>query len=270
MNWNVFFKRLGTAIIFCAVMLFGLMWDFSSFLILTLLIQFLCIKEFMAMSQKLFADSYFPKWVHLLTQISAVAIALSALLFREETLMALCFIALIPIIILSLTLLQKNTALTAGFSALTALLYIALPMALFLGLFMIQNNLPLILILIIWTNDTMAYITGSFIGRTPFSSISPKKTWEGTIGGVIFTLVAVWLIHSVFQWMPEFSLYDMLAIAMCAAIPGIIGDLFESKLKRIAGVKDSGSIMPGHGGALDRFDSLLFAIPVVFVYTVIL
>lgn len=269
MNWNTFFKRLATAVVFCGVMLFGLMWDFSTFLILTLWIQFLCVKEFLLISQKLFPDSHFPKWLTAIAQLSAAALCLSALLFTEDTYIALSIIALIPIIILSLTILQKKNTLQAGVSTLTALLYIALPMALYIGLFMIQSRLPLVLILIIWTNDTMAYITGSFIGRTPLSAISPKKTWEGTIGGVIFTLGVVWLINKVLHWFPEFGLYDLLAIAIGASVSGIIGDLFESKLKRIAGIKDSGSIMPGHGGALDRFDSLLFAVPVVFVYAVI-
>jgi phosphatidate cytidylyltransferase len=131
----------------------------------------------------------------------------------------------------------------------------------------------------------MAYIVGSLIGKTPFSKISPKKTWEGTIGGMI---LAVLVIGFVFPLM--FTNYDdndpskgllfirtglssevfhWFAIPAIAAIAGTAGDLFESKLKRKANVKDSGHIMPGHGGFLDRFDSLLFAIPFVWIYVYI-
>jgi phosphatidate cytidylyltransferase len=123
--------------------------------------------------------------------------------------------------------------------------------------------LPLGLILLIWINDTMAYIVGSFIGRTPFSSISPKKTWEGTVGGALITLAAslVWGLRS-----PWYRWYDWVALAVCATVAGTAGDLLESRLKRLAEVKDSGTLMPGHGGALDRFDSLLLAAPFAFAY----
>lgn len=116
----------------------------------------------------------------------------------------------------------------------------------------------------IWMNDTMAYLVGSFIGKTPFSKISPKKTWEGTAGGAILTIVgaAVWGYYS-----PYYQMVDWMALALCASVAGTAGDLFESKLKRLADVKDSGAMMPGHGGALDRFDSLLVATPFAFCYT---
>jgi phosphatidate cytidylyltransferase len=123
--------------------------------------------------------------------------------------------------------------------------------------------LPAILIASIWINDTMAYLVGSFIGRTPFSKISPKKTWEGTIGGA---LLAVTVVAFAAKFLIQADVLPVTIIAGIAAITGTAGDLFESKLKRMAGVKDSGSIMPGHGGFLDRFDSLLFATTFVWVY----
>jgi phosphatidate cytidylyltransferase len=123
--------------------------------------------------------------------------------------------------------------------------------------------IPSILLLSIWINDTMAYIVGSLMGRRPFSKISPKKTWEGTIGGAILcVLVISWL-----GW--QFAILDVqhcMAISAIAAVTGTAGDLLESKLKRKAGVKDSGSLMPGHGGFLDRFDSLILATPFVWIY----
>jgi phosphatidate cytidylyltransferase len=109
----------------------------------------------------------------------------------------------------------------------------------------------------------MAYIVGSLIGRRPLSKISPKKTWEGTIGG---GLLAVAIITGVGWWKEYFNVYDWIFIASIAVLFGTMGDLLESKLKRMAGVKDSGQIMPGHGGFLDRFDSLLLATPFVWLY----
>jgi len=122
---------------------------------------------------------------------------------------------------------------------------------------------PCMIIFSIWINDTMAYIVGSLIGKTPLSKISPKKTWEGTIGGAILCIVAIALLG---RWSKFYTLTDWICIASICAIFGTLGDLLESKLKRMAQVKDSGSIMPGHGGFLDRFDSLLIATPFVWLY----
>ncbi len=124
--------------------------------------------------------------------------------------------------------------------------------------------LPMLLIASIWINDTMAYIVGSFIGKTPLSLISPKKTWEGTIGGAILCIVVVTLVGYFVLGMTDYI--SLIVVSGIAAVIGTLGDLLESKLKRMAGVKDSGSFMPGHGGFLDRFDSLLLATPFVWMY----
>ncbi len=102
----------------------------------------------------------------------------------------------------------------------------------------------------------MAYIVGSLIGKTPLSKISPKKTWEGTIGGAILCILTISLIGMATGF---YSFADWFVIATLCAFFGTVGDLLESKLKRMANVKDSGTFMPGHGGFLDRFDSLLIA-----------
>ncbi len=123
--------------------------------------------------------------------------------------------------------------------------------------------IPCGIIFCLWINDTMAYIVGSFIGKTPLSKISPKKTWEGTIGGALLCIVTIAIVG----YSTGFYTYkDWIIIASCCAIFGTTGDLIESKLKRMANVKDSGSLMPGHGGFLDRFDSLLVATPFVALY----
>jgi phosphatidate cytidylyltransferase len=131
----------------------------------------------------------------------------------------------------------------------------------------LNSLFPAAIFFSIWINDTMAYIVGSFIGKTPFSKISPKKTWEGTIGGAILCVLVITLLFSKTSLFPNsFTVYNWIIISSLCAIFGTLGDLFESKLKRMARVKDSGNIMPGHGGFLDRFDSFLFAAPAVWVY----
>lgn len=131
----------------------------------------------------------------------------------------------------------------------------------------LDSLFPAAIFFSIWINDTMAYIVGSFIGKTPFSKISPKKTWEGTIGGAILCVVVITLIFSKTTLFPNsFTVNNWIIISSLCAVFGTLGDLFESKLKRMAGVKDSGNIMPGHGGFLDRFDSFLFAAPAVWLY----
>ena len=122
--------------------------------------------------------------------------------------------------------------------------------------------LPMLVIVSIWINDTMAYMVGSFIGKTPLSALSPKKTWEGTIGGTLLAVLAVVLLGKA---LTNLSYQTLIIVSTTAAITGTIGDLIESKFKRMAGVKDSGNILPGHGGFFDRFDSLLLAGPSVWL-----
>lgn len=131
------------------------------------------------------------------------------------------------------------------------------------------------LFILIWTNDTFAYLVGKSMGKHKlFERVSPKKTIEGFIGGVVFAAFAGFLISKLYiQPKPEFSSKSILIwtiIALIVSIFGTIGDLIESKFKRIAGVKDSGSIMPGHGGILDRLDSVIFVAPIIFLFYQIL
>lgn len=124
--------------------------------------------------------------------------------------------------------------------------------------------LPLAMFTFIWSTDTGAFCVGSLIGkRKLFPRISPNKSWEGAIGGVIIAMIAGYIFSIFFDTMNS---YEWVGMAFVVAISGIFGDLVESLLKRTWGIKDSGNIMPGHGGFLDRFDSSLFAIPVSALY----
>jgi phosphatidate cytidylyltransferase len=123
-------------------------------------------------------------------------------------------------------------------------------------------------ILLIWASDVCAYLVGSLIGRNKlYERISPGKTWEGSIGATILTIGCSFIIA---RWFPELALKHWIIISVLVSIFGTIGDLVESMLKRQAGVKDSGRIMPGHGGILDRFDSLLFVSPFIYAYLILI
>lgn len=116
---------------------------------------------------------------------------------------------------------------------------------------------------LIWTNDSFAYLTGRFLGNNKlFERISPKKTWEGTIGGIVFAVIAGYLVAT---WIQDDVIFWMVA-ALLVALGSIFGDLFESMFKRNTGIKDSGNIMPGHGGVLDRFDAALFSAPIFYLW----
>ena len=153
-----------------------------------------------------------------------------------------------------------------------AQLYIALPFSLLNVLaFRFDMSdapylLPLSVFIFLWTNDTGAYCCGSLLGRHKlFPRISPGKSWEGSIGGALFVIAAAWAI-SYFLDGVMLTTIEWIGLGLVVVIFGTWGDLVESLFKRTLGIKDSGSILPGHGGMLDRFDSSLLAIPAAVVY----
>jgi phosphatidate cytidylyltransferase len=118
--------------------------------------------------------------------------------------------------------------------------------------------------ILIWANDTGAYLTGMSFGRHKLMErISPKKTWEGFLGGILIASIAAWFLS---DWLGVVDKIHWIIIAIIISVAGTFGDLIESMLKRSTGVKDSGTIMPGHGGFLDRFDSALISFPVVYLF----
>ena len=157
---------------------------------------------------------------------------------------------------------------------------IALPFALMNGILLQNKFLLLALFIIIWLNDSGAYIVGSLMAKRKkgnhkmFPRVSPAKSWEGLIGGFIFDLVAGYVFYRM-GWttgltLTAYPLLNSLLFALTIGIFGTLGDLIESLFKRTLGVKDSGKFLPGHGGVLDRFDSLLLAVPVVYLLFVYL
>ena len=157
---------------------------------------------------------------------------------------------------------------------LLSFVWLALPYSSFLALawmsrdLSFQSNFPLAVIALVWVNDTFAYITGSLLGRHKMTPVlSPGKTWEGFAGGMVFSLLGGWLVWKLTGMLGTGT---WMLISLIVATLGLAGDLFESGLKRTIKVKNTGKLLPGHGGVLDRFDSLLFVAPTVLILVLIL
>lgn len=146
-----------------------------------------------------------------------------------------------------------------------SVLYIVIPLLLLIEISSLPGfNFIIFIFILIWTCDTSAYFTGKYLGKHQLTSVSPKKTIEGSIGGLLFTVVAC-LIYYYFSPV-HCNIFDCIVIGTIVGILGQIGDLFESFIKRQCNVKESSGILPGHGGMLDRFDSLIFIVPLIYFY----
>ncbi len=139
------------------------------------------------------------------------------------------------------------------------------------SLIRLRNDFPVgwklvfFLLLVVWLGDSGAYYVGKRFGKHKLSPrISPKKTIEGLAGGVAMSVITAVVIH--FTFFPEFPLFHAVVAGMILSVAGVVGDLAESMWKRSAAVKDSGTLLPGHGGFLDRFDSILFTAPILYCY----
>lgn len=279
LNKETFRTRTLTAIVFVIVMLAGLLLDKWSFLVLFSIIHFGCWWEYLQLTEKIHQANFHPYtksgWMmigyglmlrfvdHGSYHIGSYSLAENLSLPVSAAGFALLIIGIFR---------QKSLRLSSFGMAALGLLYISLSWGLMMHIYLnpIKSNhallLPLTIILCMWINDTMAYVVGSLIGKTPLSKISPKKTWEGTIGGIILSTLLVGYLAWLCSKPDSYVLPVWFGLTFVAVVTGTLGDLLESKLKRMAGVKDSGSFMPGHGGFLDRFDSLVFAIPFVWLY----
>ncbi|MFD2918472.1 phosphatidate cytidylyltransferase [Terrimonas rubra] len=297
MNWSVFTTRAIYGLSFAAIMAAGFLYSYWSFLLLFTIVHVGGWREYLRLIEKIFKTEidlnlklgFFLLGFAIMLYVPILSSWLTDthIIYKKFGLFGyyvnVHFILLIAGTLLTMvgTFQQKVIHLKAYLSAALGLLYLSVNIGLLLDLYkpiyVITEEgywqspaffLPLTILLSIWVNDTMAYIVGSFIGKTPFSKISPKKTWEGTIGGAILAVATIGLLFPALFYNDQLNnLYPVLiTIASIAAVAGTSGDLLESKLKRMAGVKDSGTMMPGHGGFLDRFDSLLIAVPCVWIF----
>jgi phosphatidate cytidylyltransferase len=293
-NFSVFKVRALSAIVFVLIMLAGLLFNSWSYFALFLLIQIGCLYEYQKLMRVIFPSyqqiSKMHQWgvlvvgLFMMTSLAPTDIILPAAILQKLPPayqgIGLRWIGLkaMPVslvLMLVADVFTRKADIRNISISFFGFIYISISLSLFYamrGMFLnsamsmffpnIELMVPILVIVTVWVNDTMAYIVGSFIGRTPISPISPKKTWEGTIAGVILSVVILSTVAG--QFIPISTKY-LYMITIVASVMGNLGDLFESKLKRLAGVKDSGSMMPGHGGFLDRFDSILFAGPFVWI-----
>ena len=182
---------------------------------------------------------------------------------------AMIMVGLVPVLYLTTFLVQlwRNDSepfTTVGHTLLPSI-WIMTPLALLNDVQSVGAGLTMMIFILIWVNDSFAYITGMLLGKHKmWERHSPNKTWEGTIGGTLFCIAAAILAGPRFA--PEIHILGWAIIGLICSVVGTLGDLVESMFKRYCGVKDSGNIMPGHGGVLDRFDSILMAVPFVLLF----
>ena len=265
-------KRSIFGVLFLAVMLGGLLLGRWAFLILFAFIDMVMLDEFYRMTM---GKSY--RWLQILSATLTLA-----LFFAVNTAMAAggsaapaltCGMLIILAVMISSLFVKDHTHFMKTGFLYAGMLYIGLPLALsnvvvfqggeFSGLLMLS------FFCIIWASDVGAYCFGMLLGQKIWPAklcptISPKKSWAGYIGGLLMAVLA----GAILNWtgLVSFPMIHCLIMAALMHVMGVFGDLFESMWKRSAGIKDSGNLIPGHGGLMDRFDSALFAIPAGYIY----
>lgn len=228
------------------------------FLILSLVLSGIALWEFYSMFRK---EKYYP--------LTALPVILSLITicgdFYDKG-FSILFLPLSAILIFTAEIFrkQKKNPLNS-FISIGGIIYIAIPFIMLNKIIAYQNfNYIIFIFILIWTCDSMAFFGGKFLGKHKLSEISPKKTWEGSVTGFLFTIIASLIVY--YFYSNQIALKDAFAIGVIIGIFSQIGDLFESLIKRKLNLKDSSHIIPGHGGVLDRFDSLIFVTPLVFLY----
>jgi phosphatidate cytidylyltransferase len=292
LNWQTFRTRTISGVIFVALMLAAILWNQWSLLFVFSIVHFGCWWEYLKIVEKIRSTAFHP-YIKLGFMVMGYGLMLwfcgpdyriNGYGIREN--LSLPISAAGFVLLLSGIFQKAKVDLQSFGIAALGWAYISLSWGLLIDLYGREIDIHLhdtmhvisgqffviIVVAGMWMNDTMAYLVGSLIGKTPLTKISPKKTWEGTIGGIV---MGVAITAFLFPWIffssdYSLSLKIIAPIATVAFITGTFGDLLESKLKRMAGLKDSGNMMPGHGGFLDRFDSLLVAIPFSWVLIMLL
>jgi len=274
LNWRNIITRGVAGVVYICILLFGILYNQYSFVIVFGVILIFALDEFFKLIEQ--------KTPHMISKLfnilSGVIIFLSAYLFLEEkSILALPISALVYLLFLfasSIIIKRSDIFNTIIYSAFGQL-YITLPFCLLLLIsyeYKMANTLyyyafVLAIFVFIWINDTFAFIIGITLGKYKLlERISPKKTIEGFLGGVFFAVlsgVGFSLIYT------EYNIYFWTGFAMIVSLFATLGDLFESLIKRTYKIKDSGTLIPGHGGILDRIDSLLIVVPAIYVYLLI-
>ncbi len=264
-NWIV---RSLTGIVYITVIIGGIYLGNWWYLAMTLILALPAIMEFKRMTVK-------GRESNLNTLIDLLGAAF--LLFCCSQQLRLIYLPLYTVYfivrLVSQIYTRDENPVASLVSSFAAQAYIAFPIALMQGVLTLGRDVMLLeMFVLIWLSDTGAFIVGSLLGRHKlFPRLSPKKSWEGFIGGVIFCVGAAIAMHNLFNHPHHFAdrgLLIMIGFGIIVPVFATWGDLVESMIKRTVGVKDSGTILPGHGGMLDRIDSLLLVVPATFIYLI--
>jgi phosphatidate cytidylyltransferase len=270
-----FLIRTITAVVYATVMLFCILkggpWFVGLFAVCTILTTL----EYTGLANKYKGTDVSRLWATVAAfTFYAAIVGLSVM--PSSAVLFLPFMFTLIVIMVRELYFKKPSPVNDWAHTLFPVIYIALPYAMTSMLaFNVQGPdsgyspvVTLTLFVFLWCNDVGAYCTGCTIGKHKlFERISPKKTWEGSIGGAVFTMLAAFLLHHFLpDWYSFMPVWVWIGMALVVVLFGTWGDLIESLMKREMGIKDSGKILPGHGGMLDRFDSALLAIPATVVY----
>ncbi|HBK30651.1 MAG TPA: phosphatidate cytidylyltransferase [Porphyromonadaceae bacterium] len=273
MNIKDLVIRAGAGAIYVLLVLFGILGGRFSFVVVFGCITAVALYEFYRMMEKNTSHAI----SKILNITAGVAIFLSVYFYLEGiclyALSATIFVYLLALFA-SAIFIRRNDILYAIIYSVFGQIYITLPMSL-LMLISYRYNMVfsgyhyasvLAIFVFLWVNDTAAYFLGSLFGKHKLiDRISPKKSIEGFIAGIVFTVIASFIFAHQY---PLFSYWIWIIFALITSLAGTLGDLFESLIKRTCEVKDSGTLIPGHGGILDRIDSLLIAIPAVYLFLI--
>lgn len=266
---NNFTNRTITGISFVALIVASVIVSPYLFMIVFCVITMIALDELYTLLKTQDKDNTKVLWIVIGT-LMFLCFALSANDVIEIKYLLLNIPLVLIIFLTELFKSHRDSIMNIGRSLL-GLFYIVLPFSILNYFYQYEiydsgkrYSLLLGFFILVWMYDVAAYVFGSLLGRHKmFERVSPKKTWEGAVGGAIICLISGYLLSLIFI---EINGFKWLMISVIIIVFGTLGDLFESMLKRSAGVKDSGRILPGHGGILDRFDAVLFAAPAVFVY----
>ncbi len=263
---NNFWQRLLTGSVFTGSIVAAIWWGPVPFVLLFLLAALLSLNEFYSLIQN-DGPEINRKFGIICGFLLYLLIALRSYWSTEYKWEVLIFPLLSTIFIVELFRKKANPFNNIGFTLL-GILYTVLPFAFLMNISVFSGNydrgILLGYFLLLWSSDSFAYVFGNLLGKHRlFERISPKKSWEGSIGGGLSTLGVAHLL-SIYQ--PQLPWLHWMIIGLIIIVTGTLGDLVESLLKRSLHVKDSGSILPGHGGLLDRFDALFLSTPFVWAF----
>lgn len=249
------FKRILISIFAIPLILYAAYAGGYPFFAFCLLVQTLSLYELL----KMFENKGFTASVFYSLFVSIIVFA--GFLYFKDYFNLILISGLISVLVLELFRKTENKLLNVGL-VFFGLVYITFPFALFCKL---DKNYTYVylLFLLIWANDSFAFFGGKYFGKHKFSKISPNKTIEGLVVGFVFTIITSVAFHYLVSGI---TITDSLIVGVFVGVFGPLGDLFESFLKRYTCVKDSSNIIPGHGGLLDRFDSLILCAPFVYIY----